>query len=241
VQGVETGEPLWVFADQNGHRSALLLGENFWKWRAHVFVEQKSFEKFDHFLDKTIQYLASNDSRNSLVVNHERFYNSGDAIEITAQYFNKNYELDEKARLSITLINSQTKQKKQYDLVRSSNSFKVNLDGLSPGKYTFAVREQNSNSVYNGAFEVLDFDIEKQFVNADVTKLKQVANHTGGKTFVPSQIDELVKSLLNDPTYQAIQKDVVKKTPLIDWKILLIIITGLFAAEWFIRKYNGLL
>jgi hypothetical protein len=50
-----------------------------------------------------------------------------------------------------------------------------------------------------------------------------------------------VKSLLNDPTYQAIQKDVVKKTPLIDWKILLIIITGLFAVEWFIRKYNGLL
>jgi hypothetical protein len=41
-------------------------------------------------MDKTIQYLASSSSKKALVVNHESFYNSGDAIEITAQYFNKN-------------------------------------------------------------------------------------------------------------------------------------------------------
>lgn len=241
VQGIETGEPLWVFSDQKGKRGALLLGENIWKWRAHSYVEQKTFEKFDQFLDKTIQFLASNDGRKSLIVNHERFYNSGDNIEITAQYFNKNYELDEKARLSISLTNTKTKQRKQYDFVRSSNSFKVNLDGLTPGKYTFNVKELNSNSTYSGSFEVLDFDIEKQFVNADVTKLKQLANHTQGTAYVPNQVDELIKKLVADPAYKTIQKEVVKKSALIDWKLLLLVITGLFAAEWFIRKYNGLL
>ncbi|RXR22948.1 hypothetical protein [Flavobacterium stagni] len=241
VQGIETGEPLWVFSDQKGKRGALLLGENIWKWRAHSYVEQKSFEKFDQFLDKTIQFLASNDGRKSLIVNHERFYNSGDNIEITAQYFNKNYELDEKARLTISLTNTQTKQRKQYDLVRSSNSFKVNLDGLTPGKYAFNVKELNSNSTYSGSFEVLDFDIEKQFVNADVTKLKQLANHTQGTAYVPNQVDVLIKKLVADPAYKTIQKEVVKKSALIDWKLLLLIITGLFAAEWFIRKYNGML
>ena len=218
-----------------------MLGENIWKWRAHSYVEQKSFEKFDQFLDKTIQFLASNDGRKSLIVNHERFYDSGDNIEITAQYFNKNYELDEKARLTISLTNTQTKQRKQYDLVRSSNSFKVNLDGLTPGKYAFNVKELNSNSTYSGSFEVLDFDIEKQFVNADVSKLKQLANHTQGIAYVPNQVDELIKKLVADPAYKTIQKEVVKKSALIDWKLLLLIITGLFAAEWFIRKYNGML
>jgi hypothetical protein len=36
---------------------------------------------------------------------------SGDAIEITAQYFNKNYEVDDKARLTI-VTNTATKQTK---------------------------------------------------------------------------------------------------------------------------------
>lgn len=241
VQAMETGEPLWVFSEDNGKRSALLLGENIWKWRAHSYVEQKTFEKFDQFLDKTIQFLASNDVRKSLIVNHERFYNSGDNIEITAQYFNKNYEFDEKARLSISLTHLQTKKRKQYDFVRNSNRFKVNLDGLTPGNYTFSVRELNSNTSYNGSFEVIDFDIEKQFVNADVTKLKQVANHTQGKAFMPNQVDDLIKTLLSDPDYQAIQKDIVKKTPLIDWKFILLVIVCLFASEWFVRKYNGML
>jgi hypothetical protein len=51
-----------------------------------------------------------------LVVSHE-FYNSGDAIEIT-EYFNKNYEFDDKARLTIIITNIETKQTKNYDLLK---------------------------------------------------------------------------------------------------------------------------
>src|SRR5690606_34378714 len=105
IRNIETGTPMLAFSESQGRRSAYLLGENIWKWRLHSHVQNKSFEKFDLFVDKTIQYLASNNTRKSLVVNHESFYNSGDAIEITAQFFNKNYELDEKARLAISVTN----------------------------------------------------------------------------------------------------------------------------------------
>ena len=201
----------------------------------------KNFENFDVFLDKTIQFLASNNSRKSLVVNHERFYNSGEAIEITAQYFNKNYELDEKARLTITVTNAKTKQQKKYDLLRTSNSFKVNLDGLAAGNYSFTVKELNSNSVYSSTLEVLDFDIEKQFVNPDWNKLNQLANQTSGKAYLANQADILVKQLMADESYKAIQKTLVKKSPLIDWIWLLVLIAISLATEWFVRKYNGLL
>jgi hypothetical protein len=227
--------------EAQGRRNAFLFGENIWKWRAECFVAKKSFADFDVFLDKTIQYLASNNARKSLVVTHERFYNSGEGIEVTAQYFNKNYELDEKARLSITLTNTQTKQVKNYDLVRSSNSFKVSLDGLAAGHYTFTVKESNSNSVYTSGFEVLDFDIEKQFVNPDWNKLNQLANQTKGKAYLASEADVLIKQLLADDSYKAVQKTIVKKSPLIEWIWLLIFIALSLASEWFIRKYNGLL
>jgi hypothetical protein len=241
IRNVETDAPLLAFSDNQGKRSAFLLGENIWKWRAQSFVEKKSFEQFDVFIDKTIQFLASNDSKKSLVVNHERFYNSGDALEITAQYFNKNYEFDDKARLTIAVTNTKTKEVKRFDLLKTTNSFKVNLDGLSAGNYSFTVKELNSNASYSSSFEILDFDIEKQFVNPDMPKLKQLATQTKGAVFVPNQMESLIKNLLDNPDYKAIQKAIVKKTPMIDWYWLLILIAASLAAEWFIRKYNGLL
>lgn len=241
IRGISAEQPLFAFAENQGNRSAFLFGENIWKWRSAVYLKNKNFENFDVFLDKTIQFLASNNSRKSLVVNHERFYNSGEAIEITAQYFNKNYELDEKAMLTIAVTNAKTKQQKKYDLLRVSNSFKVNLDGLAAGNYLFTVKELNSNSVYSSTFEVLDFDIEKQFVNPDWNKLNQLANQTSGKAYLANQADVLVKQLMTDENYKAIQKTLVKKSPLIDWIWLLIFIAISLTTEWFVRKYNGLL
>jgi hypothetical protein len=74
-------------------------------------------------MDKTIQYLASSSSK-SIGCLSRKFYNSGDAIEITAQYFNKNYEFDDKARLTIIITNIETKQTKNYDLLKGIISTK---------------------------------------------------------------------------------------------------------------------
>ncbi|GEP51727.1 hypothetical protein FNO01nite_23990 [Flavobacterium noncentrifugens] len=241
IRDIATNMPLLAFAENTGKRSAYLFGENIWKWRLQSHADTKSFEKFDVFIDKTIQYLASNNSKKSLVVNHESFYNSGEAIEINAQYFNKNYEFDEKARLSISVTNKNTKQVKNYDLLKGTNSYKVSLDGLPAGQYNFKVTELNSKTAYNGYFEILDFDIEKQFVNPDLAKLKQLAAQTKGQVFMPDQTDALIKKLLNDENYKAVQKNVVKKIPLVDWYWLLVIIAAALASEWFIRKYNGML
>ena len=241
IRNIATNQPMLTFTENQGVRGAYLFGENIWKWRAENYVNKKNFTDFDIFLDKTIQYLASNNARKSLVVSHERFYNSGEGIEITAQYFNKNYELDEKARLTIAVTNTKTKQVKNYDLLRTTNAFQANLDGLVAGNYSFTVKELNSNSAYSSSFEVLDFDIEKQFVNPDWNKLNQLATQTQGKAFLPNQVDVLVKQLLEDESYKAVQKTIVKKSPLVDWIWLLVLIALSLAAEWFVRKYNGLL
>ena len=126
-------------------------------------------------------------------------------------------------------------------MLKTNNAFSVNLDGLSAGQYTFSVKELNTNTTYNGYFEILDFDIEKQFVNPDLNKLQQLASQTKGEVYAPNQVDVLIKKLLDDKNYKPIEKAIVKKTPLIDWIWLLILVAASLAAEWFLRKYNGLL
>lgn len=241
IRNVKTENPLMAFAEAGNKRSAYLLGENLWKWRMESYLNNKSFEQFDIFIYKTIQFLATNSKRKSLVVNHESFYNSGEVIAITAQYFNKNYEFDNNARLTIQLRNKNTNAVKTYDFLKGSNEYKVNLDGLAAGQYSFTVKENTSNAIYSGSFEVLDFEIEKQFVNPDLARLKQTAENTKGQVFYPAEIDKLVDTLLKNDTYKEIQKEVTRRTPLIDWIWLLVILAISLAVEWFVRKYNGLL
>jgi len=241
IRNVSTNAPLLAFAETQGKRTAFLLGENSWKWRLQSHIDQQSFSKYDIFTDKIIQFLASATTKKSLVVTHESFYNSGEAIIINAQYFNKNYEFDEKARLTITVTNAETKQAKNYDLLKGNNSFSVNLDGLQAGKYNFTIKELNSNTSYSSHFEILDFDIEKQFVNPDVSKLQQLALQTNGKAFFQDQADDLIKTLIENKEYKSIEKNISTKTPIIDWVWLLILIAALLTTEWFVRKYNGFL
>ena len=241
IRNIETNTPLLAFAENQSKRTAYLLGENSWKWRLQTHVDNQSFEKYDIFIDKIIQFLATNTGKKSLVVEHERFYNFGEEIEISAQYFNKNYEFDEKARLTIAVTNTKSKQTKNYDLLKSNNYYKVNLDGLKAGNYIFVVKELNSNTRYSSNFEILDFDIEKQFVNPNAEKLTQLALQTDAKAYYPDQVDDLIKTLLENEQYKPTQKNIMSQTPLIDWVWLLVLISIALATEWFIRKYNGLL
>lgn len=241
VNGIEVGNPILTFAEKGNNRSAYLLGENSWKWRMECHVMNQSYEKYDQFIDKIIQYLSTNSVRKSLLVEHESFYNSGETIEIFAQYFNKSYELEENANLSINLTNRNTKLTKNYNFSKANNGYQTIFDGLEPGNYAFQVKETSSNASYNGTFEVLDFDVEKQFVNPDASKLQQLANQNKGEVIHPNQIDKLIQKLLEKDTYLPVEKSLIKNSPLIDWIILLIILAVSLATEWFTRKYNGLL
>ena len=241
VRNVPVQNPILTFTENGSKREAYLLGENIWKWRLENHLNKKSFEDFDLFADKIIQFIVSNASKKNLNVTYESFYNSGESIEITTEYFNKNYEFDEKAQLTIQVTNSKTKATKKYDLLKATNSYKVNLDGLEAGNYTFKVTEKQSNTNFSASFEVLDFEIEKQFVNPDKNRLEQLATNTSGKAYYPNQIENLIQSLIANEKYIPTQKESINKLPLIDWIWLLILAITALSFEWFIRKYNGLL
>jgi hypothetical protein len=120
--------------------------------------------------------------------------------------------------------------------LKSANSYKVNLDGLEAGAYSFTVKELTSNASYSGQFDVLDFDIEKQFVNPDVMRLKQLTTQTKGQLYLPNQVDDLIQSLLSNENYKTIEKETVKKTPIIEWVWLLVLISFVFCCYVFVLK-----
>ena len=240
VRNVTLESPLMAFTEVNKQRTSYLFGENLWKWRSETYLAKNDFKDFDLFMDKTIQYLISNDFKKSLVVQHENFYNTGENISIKAQYFNKNYEFDADALLEITLINQSTKKVLKYNFIKTNTDLEVVFNDLEAGNYSFTVRETKQKEVYNGNFEVLDYNSEKQFVNPNKDQLTLLAKNTNGNVYYPNQIERLINVLTKDEQYKPIAKQVVQKSPLINLKWLLILLAITLATEWFVRKYNGL-
>ena len=240
INGTQLEEPLLSTFEINDKREALLLGEGIWRWRAQSYLDEKSFNTFDNFIGKLVQYLSSKQRRSRLNVNYESFYNGNDNVKITAQYFNKNYEFDANATIDITLKNKLTNNTKTYPFVLKNTNYQVDLSGLEAGDYAFTVKTSDGTISKSGELKILDYNVEQQFLNANVDKLESLASNSNGKPYFIENTDSLINDLLTDSRFATIQKSSKKIVPLIDWKYLLILIALSLASEWFIRKYNGL-
>ncbi|WP_100611569.1 vWA domain-containing protein [Confluentibacter lentus] len=241
INNISTKEPLLATFETNGKREAVLFGENIWQWRAQSYINAKSFNDFDNFIGKLVQYLASNKKRNRLNVDYESFYNGNGNIIIKAQFFDKNFEFDARETLIISVKDKITNEEKSFPFILKNNNYQVDLSNLMPSEYTFKVFAKNENLSQSGSFQILEYNVEQQFLNADVTKLQRLANNSDGKSYFADDTNALVNDLLNDNRFVSIQKSNKNTIPLIDWKYLLFLIALTLTVEWFLRKYNGLI
>lgn len=241
INGTRINEPLLATMEGAGTREAILLGENIWQWRAQSFLNEKSFEPFDNFVGELIQYLASNQLRSRLNIDYQSFYDGNTGVIIKAEFFDKNYVFDAREVLMITVVDDLSNQKRTFPLILKNNYYQVNLSNLPASKYSFNIKATNDPMSKSGNFQILDFNVEQQFLNADVTKLSKLATNSKGKNYFISDTSTLVDDLLNDSRFVPIQKSNRKEIPLVDWKYLLAVLILSLSLEWFLRKYNGLI
>jgi hypothetical protein len=242
IDGFETETSLLATTELNGSRNAIFDGEGIWKWRAQSFIESKNYNEFDIFFGKVIQYLASNKRRSRLEVSYENFYYNNKSIHISAQYFDKNFVFNSNANLSILITDTDSKQSFEYPLLLNENYYEIDLSNLKAGEYIFKVSVNDEIILAkNGAFTILDFNVEQQFLNPDVTKLSRLATNTKGKDFFISDSFLLIDTLIKDDRFKQVEISKEKIEPLIEWRYLLGLIILSLSIEWFLRKYNGLI
>jgi hypothetical protein len=241
VNGLANENPLLATMEVNGKRDAIWDGAGFWRWRARSFIQKGSFQDFDRFIGNLVQYIASNKKRSRLEISSETFYYNNNPVKINAQYFDRNYVFDNRASLNIRVKNVETEKENVFPMLLRNNYYEVDLSNLSAGEYKFTVSVLNEAVSSSGNFTILEYNVEQQFLNADIAKLHRIAQKSGGEDYLISENDLLINSLLQNSNYKNIQKAEQKTIPLIDWKYLLAIIVILLSAEWFIRKYNGLI
>ncbi len=241
IMSINTENPLLATFEDGTTRHAILDGEGIWKWRANSYLKENNFQAFDNFTGSLIQYLASNKRKNRLQVNAESFYYQSSDVSITAQFFDNNYVFNNSASLTIQVKNKETEVQNNFPLLLKNNYYEVNLNSLPAGDYTYTVTVQGEAISASGSFSIIDFNVENQFLNADVAKLQRVADATLGKLYFLENTNTLISDLIADTRFASIQKSEQKIVPLLEWKYLLFILVIVLAIEWFIRKYNGLI
>ena len=239
IGNINSSEPLLATFEQNGRRGAVLFGENSWRWRMTSKIESNSFEPFDDFINKIIQYLASNKKTSYLDVSSKHNYYQNEKITITAKLYDANYVFNPSAKLNVKITNKQDKKQLIYPFALTNNNYEVNVSNLTNGSYSFVVYDELNKNTSYGNFTILDYNIEQQFTNANKKDLEKLAKNTNGIVTYPNSINNLIKNLNKNEKYVSVQKSKETTISLIDWKWILGIIILLLSAEWFIRKYKG--
>ena len=241
VDGIASESPMLATIEVDGTRHAIWDGEDLWKWRSQSYRETQSFEDFDTFMGKMVQYLGSNKRRSRLEVSSSSFYYNNNPIKISAQYFDKSFVFDPRAELTITVVDTNTKKSTVYPLLLKNNFYEVGLNSLEAGSYSYTISVKDQQMARSGNFTILEFNIEQQFLNANSKSLERLALKTNGAAYYPEQIDVLINQLITNQSYVSTEKSQQKAVPLIFIKWLLALIAFCLSIEWFIRKFNGLI
>jgi hypothetical protein len=239
IRTIATDYPLLTMLTANGVKAAILDGEGIWHWRMEHFKAKQNFTTYDTFWVNLVQYLSSNKKIERLAITYEKTHYQNDKIVIDANFVDENYEFDASKTLVLKLRNTATKKTKTYQFVLDNAQYKVAVDGLNPGNYSFSVIVLGTNFKKYGRLTVLDFDIEKQFTRANYQALSHLAKPD--TPYLLINATDALAALKKDKQLKPIQQETITKTALVDWKWLLPIILMLFALEWFIRKYRGMI
>ncbi|WP_339652339.1 VWA domain-containing protein [uncultured Maribacter sp.] len=241
IKGLNVQQPLLSIIADNSKKQALLVGENLWKWRMQTFRNTGDFINFDEFVGNLIRYLTSTKNKSRLNVEYEKIYEGSTNTIITATFFDEAFLFDPNVKMNIKVTNRNTNLIQDNPMVLKNGYFEADLSNLLAGEYDFRVSVANESKSEVGTFVISEFDMENQFVSSDNLKMEKLALNARGKQFYPSQIETLIAELIENDTYVPTEKSTENIVSLIDFKLLLAIIVFAFTAEWFIRKYNGLI
>ncbi|MDG2073954.1 MAG: VWA domain-containing protein [Polaribacter sp.] len=239
IAGYKTQTPLLATFENDSQKSAVLFGEGIWKWRATSFINSGSFQDFDEFLSNLVQYLATTKKRERLTLKYDALHPANVPITVNAFYVDKNYKFDARAKLNLKVTNTLTNVSQNIPFSLLNNSFEAILETLPSGDYRFIVSVENQSVRKTGRFKITTYQIEEQFTNANQKELNQLATHTSGKVYYPSESQQVIADLIGDERYITTQKSNTISQELIDWKFILILSILFFTIEWFVRKYIG--
>ncbi len=240
IGSVETENPLMVFFQDNGKKSAVLSAEGIWKWRIQDFLRNKNHDAFNELVNKTVQFLSVKEDKSKFRVIAENNYLENEEILFNSELYNDSYELVNDPEITIDLLE---KNGAKYSFVfsRTSNSYVLNGGILPAGFYSYKAKVTYGSKDYieKGKFQIKQLLLEANNTVANHQILQNIAQKFGGKMFYPIQLEELSNEINANKDITSIIYEENDLKELISLKWIFFVLLALLSLEWFLRKRNG--
>lgn len=240
IGSVATEQPLMFFTSSQGCKLGVLGGEGIWRWRLTDFLRNNNHQAFQEWLFKTVQYLAVDEEKSPFKVKTQSSFNENENVIFDAQVYNPSYELINQPEVSL-IISDEEGRSYPYVFSRTADSYTLNAGGFLPGLYSYkaSVKMDSKILTASGQFSVSALNLEEIRTIANHRLLYQIANKSGGQMVYPKEINKLPEMLQAREDIRPVIYQQKRFDDIISFKWLFGIIIGLFAFEWFMRKYFG--
>jgi len=240
IGSVATEQPLMFFTNSQACKIGVLGGEGIWRWRLTDFLRNNNHQVFQEWLFKTIQYLAVDEEKTPFKVKTQSSFNENENVIFDAQVYNPSFELINQPEVSL-IVSDEGGRSYSYVFSRTADSYTLNAGGFLPGLYSYKAQVKMDSRILTalGQFSVSALNLEEIRTIANHRLLYQIANKTGGQMVYPEKVSLLPEMLQAREDIRPVIYQQKRFDDLISFKWLFGIIIGLFALEWFMRKYFG--
>ncbi len=221
-----------------GHALAFTASDT-WRWQMKMDSKSNAHE---NFWRQTLRYLVSISPRQWEAWTAQDVYGPGDAVQIVADLRDKKFQpaADARATARVVKPSGATSEVPLRFTARDGAELYVGeFRAEELGRHRVEVAATGATLGAAAAqTEVLVAELNREFYDAARNEdlLKRIAAETGGKYYT---LDDL-GALVGDLTYRQTDNSKPLKKDLWDMPLNFLLLVGLAAAEWFLRKREGL-
>lgn len=240
IGGIQKSQPLMYFNGKDKDKYAITLGSGLWKWRLSDYQMNQEQEHFNEIIQKSVQYLILKENTSRLRVQIPSLNNSTEDFVLKSTFFNESYEPITQAEIALELTNEEGKQF-DYSFLPMSEEYQLNLGKLNAGRYEWQVSTKFNGETFTkkGAFAIKDVALEKQSTKANHRLMRQLAENNMGKFAMLQDYEVILEDIQNRNDIVPVSYESSTYHKLIDYFWLLLIVVGIFTAEWTLRRYLG--
>ena len=238
--GVVTRKPLMIVNDDGTKKSALLMGQNIWRWKLQESAVNDNSNQFDNLITKTIQFLSvKNDKKQFRFVARKTIFSNSQPVLFDAEVYNDIYERIYNNPIEIT-ITDESGTSNSYNFTDSERLTSFRAPNLAPGIYRFSAQVQIGSKLFTerGEFLVEYVNTEYLDLTANHRLLRNLSQKTNGEFLHYDEIEALPEVIKNQDFKPVMRSE--EDTKSLHRSIgYFLIIFFLFSTEWVLRRYWG--
>lgn len=237
---IKKKDPLLFFINQNSLKIGVLYGEGIWRWKLNDFIRSGNHEAFSELFSKTMNYLMVKQQEAGLRVEFPKRFTTEEDIIVNASFYNASLEPITKPQIQLKITDASGKVfRSQFGI--NGSGYKLSLGKMKPGKYKWLAETKFNGKSYkkSGSFIVEDIEIEKLETFANHGVMKQLAKQSNGKFYPLKNYQSLIDDIEKRQDITTMSFEETSFNKLIDYIMVLLLLFGCLAGEWFLRRYWG--